>query len=62
MKFRNMIIKKLVFFTQKKKIDMFELLKTSFLSFVVQIKGRCALYRIEETKLVCAISRKCVFG
>ena len=30
--------------------------------FFVQIKGWSALYRIEETKLVCAISRKLIFG
>ena len=32
------------------------------LGYVVQIEGWDVLYRIEETELVCAISRKLVFG
>ena len=33
-----------------------------FLLLLVQIKGWDGPYRIEETELACAISRKCVFG
>ena len=33
-----------------------------FLLFLIQIKGCYALDRIKETKLVCAISRKLMFG
>ena len=33
-----------------------------FLLFVMQFKGWDGLYRIEETNLVCAISRKLVLG
>ena len=36
--------------------------KYLFLLSIVQIRGWYALYRIEDTKLVYAISRKCVFG
>ena len=43
-------------------IEIVKVPKTCFLMFVVQIKGCYAVYRTEETKLVCAISMKCVFG
>ena len=33
-----------------------------FLLYLVQMKGWYAVYRIEETKLVCAISRTGIFG
>ena len=40
------------------KVEMFDLLEICFLLFQVPIMGCYALYRIEETKLVCAVSRK----
>ena len=42
--------------------EMFEIPKIYFLWFVVQIKSCDALFRIEETKLVCAVSRKLILG
>ena len=39
------------------KLHKFEILKTCVLLFVVQIRGWDGSYQIEETKLVCAISR-----
>ena len=42
--------------------DMLDISKTYFLLFPLQIKGWYAFYRIEETKLVCTISRRCVIG
>ena len=39
-----------------------ELVKTCFLFFVMQVKGWGGPYRIEETKLVCAISRQLFWG
>ena len=39
-----------------------EILETCFCYFLVQIRGWDGFYRIDELKLVCAISRKFIFG
>ena len=56
--FKNIWLFLLFFFN----FEMFEVSKTCFLLFWVQLKGWYALYRIEETELVCAISRKLIIG
>ena len=50
------------YFLNTKAKERFEMLEPCFFVIVVQVKGGCAVYRIEETKLVCAISRKFVLG
>ncbi len=40
--------------------DIFGFSKTCLLLCLIQSKGLDGLDRVEETKLVCAISRKCV--
>ena len=42
--------------------SIFEIMKTWFLLFLVQTGGWDGLWRIQETKLVCAISRKIIWG
>ena len=38
-----------------------EIPETCFLLFLVQNEGGCVVYRLEKTKVVCAISRELAF-
>ena len=49
-------------FCDKYEMFLLEIIETIFFVILVQRKGWYALYLIEETKLVCAISRKYIIG
>ena len=55
-------ILKYIFGKMLKETNVLNFTKTCFLLFSIQINGWYAVFRIEETKLVCAISRKVIFG